>query len=136
MVFFGYMPRSGSAGSYGSYTFSLSWNLHSVLCSGYTNLQSNHLCRRVPGTVLSPPDIYSHHLLKITLQDRTMIICILLMRNPWSRESPHLFQVTPKVSRTGLDSMPYCQCPSSWSSDCTSFQRKSLRNYGKLLMKH
>lgn len=116
--------RSGSAGSYSSYILSLLWNLHSVLCSCYTNLQSTHLYRRVPGTVLSPPVIYSHHLLKITLQGRTMIMCILLMRNPQSTESQHLFQVTPKVTRTGLDSMDSCQCPSSWSSGCTFFQEK------------
>ena len=36
MVFCGYMPMSGIAGSYGS-CFSFSRNLHSILPSGYTN---------------------------------------------------------------------------------------------------
>ena len=48
LVFSGYMPRSGTAGSYGNSDLSFLRNFRGVLHSGCTSLHSHPQCRRVP----------------------------------------------------------------------------------------
>ena len=48
LVFSGYMPRSGVAGSYGGFIPSFSRNLHTIFHSGCISLHSHQQCKSLP----------------------------------------------------------------------------------------
>ena len=87
-ISFGYIPRSGIAGSYSRPTFNFLRNCHSVFRSDYTNLQSHQQYTRVPLSPHPPQHLISlmFLMMAILVEVRwpfTVVLIRLSLLSPW-----------------------------------------------------